>query len=52
MYWYMALHNEREGAETKWTTTQENLSAGFPTKQDEMQSPQLQRLARTLKFRL
>ena len=30
---------------------QENLSSGFPTKQVSNQSPQLQRLARKLKFR-
>ena len=33
-----------------WAAMQENLSSGFPTKQDSMQSPQLQRLARKLKF--
>ena len=31
---------------------QQNLSSGFPTKRDSNQSPQLQRLARKLKFRL
>ena len=32
--------------------TQLNLSSGVLTKQDSNQSPQLQRLARKLKFRL
>ena len=32
--------------------TRENLSSGFPTKQDSNQSSQLQRLARKFKFRL
>ena len=35
----------------KWATSQQNLSSGFPSKQDSNQSPQLQRLARKLKFR-
>ena len=35
-----------------WAVTQESLSLGFLTKQDSKQPPQLQRLARKLKFRL
>ena len=35
-----------------WASTRENLSWGFPTKQDSEQSPQLQRLARKLKIGL
>ena len=35
-----------------WPATQEHLSSGFLTKQDSKQSPQLQRLARKMKFRL
>ena len=35
-----------------WASTQQNLSSGFPTKRGSNQSPQLQRLARKLKFRL
>ena len=34
-----------------WATSQQNLSSGFPTKRDSNQSPQLQRLAKKLKFR-
>ena len=33
-----------------WATSRENLSSGFLTKQVSNQSPQLQRLARELKF--
>ena len=33
-----------------WAPSQENLSSGFPSKRDSNQSPQLQRLARKLKF--
>ena len=33
-----------------WASTQQNLSSGFPTDLDSNQSPQLQRLARILKF--
>ena len=29
-----------------WVVMQENLSSGFPTRQDSKQSPQLQRLAK------
>ena len=36
----------------KWASSRQYLSSGFPTKRDSNQSPQLQRLARTLKFRL
>ena len=36
----------------KWAVTRENLSSGFPTKWGSNQSPQLQRLARKLKFHL
>ena len=34
----------------KWASTRENSSLGFPTKRVSNQSPQLQRLARELKF--
>ena len=34
-----------------WASSRENLSSGFPTKRVSNQSPQLQRLARKLKFR-
>ena len=37
---------------TIWTSSQENLSSGFPSKRVSNQSPQLQRLARKLKFLL
>ena len=33
-----------------WVSMRPNLSSGFLTKQDSNQSPQLQRLARKLKF--
>ena len=33
-----------------WASVQENLSLGFPLKLDSNHSPQLQRLARILKF--
>ena len=36
----------------KWALTQQNLSSGFLTKRFSNQSPQLQRLARKLKFHL
>ena len=36
----------------RWATMRENLSSWFPTKRNSSQSPQLQRLARKLKFRL
>ena len=39
-------------AEDIRASTRENLSSGFPTKRDSNQSPQLQRLARKLKFHL
>ena len=35
-----------------WASTQQNLNLGFPTKPVSNQSPQLQRLARNLKFHL
>ena len=35
-----------------WASPQEDLSSGFPTKRVSNQSPQLQRLARKLKFHL
>ena len=35
-----------------WASSRENLSSGFPTKRDSDRSPQIQRLARKLKFRL
>ena len=34
-----------------WALMQQNLSSGFLTKRDSNESPQLQRLARILKFR-
>ena len=37
-------------AETIWAATQQNLFSGFQTKRVSNQSPQLQRLARKLKF--
>ena len=36
----------------KWASSQPNLSSGFLQKRDSHQPPQLQRLARKLKFRL
>ena len=33
-----------------WAGMRENLSSGFPSKRDSNQSPELQRLARKLKF--
>ena len=33
-----------------WASIRQNLSSGFLTKQDENQSPQLQRLARKIKI--
>ena len=35
-----------------WASSRENLSSGFPTKRVSKQFPQLQRLARKLKFHL
>ena len=35
-----------------WASSRENLSSGFPTERISNQSPQLQRLARKLKFHL
>ena len=35
-----------------WAETRQNLSSGFLTKPDSNQSPQIQRLARILKFLL
>ena len=35
-----------------WAVSRENLSSGFQTKRVSNQSPQLQRLARKLKFHL
>ena len=37
---------------TSWASSQENLSSGRPTKRVSNQSPQLQRLARKLKFHM
>ena len=34
----------------KWASSRESLSSGFPSKLVSNQSPQLQRLARKLKF--
>ena len=36
----------------KWVSSRENLTLGLPTKRVSNQSPQLQRLARKLKFHL
>ena len=36
----------------KYASSPQNLSSGFPTKRDSNQSPQLQRLAKKIKFRL
>ena len=33
-----------------WTSARQNLSSGLPTKRDSNRSPQLQRLARKMKF--
>ena len=38
--------------DSNWALSRENLSSGCPTKQVSNQSPQLQRLARKLKFHL
>ena len=38
--------------EDTWAATRQNLSSGVPTKGVSNQSPQLQRLARRLKFHL
>ena len=35
-----------------WVSSLENLSSGFPTKRVSNQSPQLQRLARKVKFHM
>ena len=35
-----------------WASPRQNLSSGFLKKRDSNQSPQLQRLARKMKFRL
>ena len=51
-------HHEKETLEYRqtkiqiWASTRQNLSCGFLTKRDSNQSPQLQRFARKLKFRL
>ena len=37
---------------SKWASPRENLSSGFPPKRVSNQSPQLQRLAKKLKFHL
>ena len=42
---------ETESISYIWASTRQELSSGFPTKRDSNQSPQLQRLARKLKFR-
>ena len=42
----------REIQDIIWASLRENLSSGFPTKRVSKQSPQLQRLARKLKFHL
>ena len=39
-------------SKTIWAAVRENLSSVFPTKRHSNQSPQLQRLARKLKFRV
>ena len=35
---------------SKWASSRQNLSSGFPTKQDSSQSHQLQRLARKMEL--
>ena len=42
----------RNGRFFIWASARENLYSGFLTKRDYSQSPQLQRLARKLTFRL
>ena len=60
---WLKLHNEMKKQKTFvvngwkmvnfiWALTRENLSFGFPTKRVSNQSPQVQRLARKLKFHL
>ena len=43
---------EKTETVTVWASSRENLSSGFPSKRVSIQSPQLQRLARKLKFHL
>ena len=40
----------KKNVQVIWASSQQNLSSGFPTKLETNQSPQLQRLARILKF--
>ena len=49
---YLLILNEKPYLVTYtiWASTRENLSSGFPAKRDSNHSPQLQRLARKLKF--
>ena len=47
-----SLACSHKNAYTKWATSRENLPSGFPPKRVSKQSPQLQRLARKLKFHL
>ena len=51
---YRLSHRYKEQSEEVciWASLPQNLSLGFVTKQDSNQSPQLQRLARELKFHL
>ena len=39
-------------SQTIWASSRQNLPSGVPTKRDSTQSPQLQRLAREMKFHL
>ena len=48
----LSLLLESEVSSLIWASTQQNLSSGFLKKRDSNQSPQLQRLARKLKFGL
>ena len=43
---------EKSDTKLKWASPRENLSSGFPPKRVSNQSPQLQRLAKKLKFHL
>ena len=49
---YPLLCNAVDDAAFNWASPGENPSSGFPTKLVSNQSPQLQRLARKLKFQL
>ena len=47
-----AFHTFLLAPDFNWASSRENLSSGFPTKRVSNRSPQLQRLARKLKFYL